>query len=127
MSYDPTNWKAGDVISSQKLNKLEQGVADAGGGGGGGGAGILVLHDTDGVLDKTFKEISDAFNAGVLPVVFYDGHLWYLDSIPDAENFYFGVKAINLTEHVVGDTKQYYIYSRDYVAASENSYPEYDA
>lgn len=31
MSYEPTNWKSGDVVTSAKLNKLEQGVADAGG------------------------------------------------------------------------------------------------
>lgn len=42
MSYDPTVWKSGDTITSAKLNKLEQGVADAqGGGGGGGGATVL--------------------------------------------------------------------------------------
>lgn len=29
MAYTPTNWSAGDVITSQKLNKLEQGVVDA--------------------------------------------------------------------------------------------------
>lgn len=34
MSYTPTNWKAGDVITSEKLNKLENGVAAAGSGGG---------------------------------------------------------------------------------------------
>lgn len=31
MSYTPTEWKTGDVVTSAKLNKLEQGVADAGG------------------------------------------------------------------------------------------------
>lgn len=29
MSYTPTSWKSGDVVTSAKLNKLEQGVADA--------------------------------------------------------------------------------------------------
>ena len=28
MSYEPTNWKAGDTITSAKLNKIEQGVAN---------------------------------------------------------------------------------------------------
>lgn len=58
MSYDPTNWKSGDVVTSAKLNKMEQGIANAGGGGGGGGA--LVVHDVDGTLDKTWQEIHDA-------------------------------------------------------------------
>lgn len=29
MSYTPTEWAKGDVVTSAKLNKLEQGVADA--------------------------------------------------------------------------------------------------
>jgi len=27
MAYEPTTWKAGDTVTSAKLNKLEQGVA----------------------------------------------------------------------------------------------------
>lgn len=52
MSYTPTNWKKGDVITSTKLNKLEQGVAN----------GILVVGvDTEtGTMDKTWQEIHDA-------------------------------------------------------------------
>lgn len=30
MAYTPTEWASGDVVTSQKLNKLEQGVAGAG-------------------------------------------------------------------------------------------------
>lgn len=29
MAYEPTTWKSGDVVTSAKLNKLEQGVANA--------------------------------------------------------------------------------------------------
>ena len=35
MAYEPTNWKSGDVVTSAKLNKLENGVADASEGGAG--------------------------------------------------------------------------------------------
>lgn len=47
-------------------------IVDAigGGGGGGTGGGILVVHDNDGTLDKTWKEISDAFDAGALVHVY---------------------------------------------------------
>ena len=31
MSYEPTVWKTGDIVTSEKLNKLENGVKDAGG------------------------------------------------------------------------------------------------
>ena len=32
MSYEPTVWQCGDTITAEKLNKLEQGVANSGGG-----------------------------------------------------------------------------------------------
>ena len=61
MSYEPTNWKDGDLVTSAKLNKLEQGVAN-------GGGGMLVVNctrvtDDQGTtftLDKTWKQIYDA-------------------------------------------------------------------
>ena len=52
MAYEPTNWKSGDIITSAKLNKLEQGVA--------GGSGILLVGGTFEGLDKTWQEIFDA-------------------------------------------------------------------
>lgn len=42
MSYTPTNWKAGDVVTSAKLNKMEQGIA--------AGGGIRIVHMTMGDL-----------------------------------------------------------------------------
>ena len=33
MAYTPTEWQCGDTITADKLNKLEQGVANASGGG----------------------------------------------------------------------------------------------
>ena len=59
MSYEPTNWKSGDTVTSAKLNKIEQGIANAG--GGGGGASALVCNvDQTGTLDHTWQEIHDA-------------------------------------------------------------------
>lgn len=31
MAYTPTTWATGDIVTAEKLNKLERGVADAGG------------------------------------------------------------------------------------------------
>lgn len=45
MSYEPTNWKTGDVVTSAKLNKLEQGVA-----GGGSGVKVLTVSDIPGTM-----------------------------------------------------------------------------
>lgn len=61
MSYEPTNWKTGDVVTSAKLNKLEEGVATAGGGG------LTVSITQDGeylLLNKTYTDVLSAVNAG---------------------------------------------------------------
>ena len=67
MAYEPTNWKTGDVVTSAKLNKLEQGVV--------AGSGVLVLHSTYDesldtyVLDKTAFEIYSASLEGKVVVI----------------------------------------------------------
>ncbi len=51
MSYTPNTWKSGDVVTSAKLNNIEQGIANA---------GAMIVHDNNGTLDKTWQEIHDA-------------------------------------------------------------------
>lgn len=29
MAYEKTNWQTGDIVSSERLNKIEQGIYDA--------------------------------------------------------------------------------------------------
>lgn len=57
MSYTPNTWKSGDVVTSAKLNNIEQGIANA-------SSGLLIVkasEDGDTVtLDKTWQEIHDA-------------------------------------------------------------------
>ena len=60
MSYTPTEWKTGDIVSSQRLNKLEEGVKDA--------YEVMVINDTKDTLDKTWQEIYDAMAQGKLCV-----------------------------------------------------------
>ena len=65
MSYIPTNWKMGDVVTSAKLNKLEQGVAGA------GGSGWLVVGVTiDGIERTCNKTAGEILSASPL-VLFY--------------------------------------------------------
>jgi hypothetical protein len=61
MSYTPTEWKTGDIVSSQRLNKLEEGVKDA--------YEVMVINNTGGVLDKTWQEIHDAMDQGKMCIV----------------------------------------------------------
>lgn len=69
MSYTPTNWQTGDTITAEKLNKMEQGIAGAG--------GCLVVNamfnktKTEEIgyefffdCDKPMSEISAAYLAG---------------------------------------------------------------
>lgn len=54
MAYEKQTWQTGDVVTSAKLNHMEDGIAGAGG-------GTLVVHDDgSGTLDKTWKEVADA-------------------------------------------------------------------
>ena len=79
--YEPTNWKTGDVVTSAKLNKLEQGVASCG----------LVVHVVADAttevqtksLDKTYKQIKDAIENGFSPVILadYEGGAKYVDLV----------------------------------------------
>lgn len=56
MNYQPTNWRTGDVITQEKLNKLEHRV-------------FVVECDANGVLNKTWQEIYNARNAGNLCII----------------------------------------------------------
>lgn len=63
MSYEPTNWKTGDVVTSAKLNKLENGVA----------GNVLIINETENAgrltLDKTWEEIYNVLNNGGIAMV----------------------------------------------------------
>ena len=62
MSYTPTTWAAGDTVTSAKLNKIEQGITNA---------GVLVVNvnvdigNNIATLDRTWQEINDAVFAVV--------------------------------------------------------------
>lgn len=56
MSYTPTTWVTGDTVTATKLNKIENGIANA------GSAVIVTINNN--TLDKTVQEIYDAISAG---------------------------------------------------------------
>lgn len=97
MSYEPTNWKAGDTITSAKLNKIEQGI----------GGAVSFIHaikvevevedtiasNNDNInqeavlsespsyyykLDKTYEEISAAMQQGLVVCLFDQSNNEYL-------------------------------------------------
>ena len=72
MSYTPTEWKTGDVITAEKLNNMESGIF--------GSAKVLFveLNTETGAIDKTWNEINSAIASGVLCLIAMpegnDGH-----------------------------------------------------
>ena len=63
MSYNKTTWQTGDIVTAEKLNKLEDGVADA--------SEVFIIglqEDAPTTLDTTWKEIHDALISGKLVV-----------------------------------------------------------
>lgn len=72
MAYTPTNWVTGDTITATKLNKLEQGVANAGGGG-------LIGYE-NGELDKNYNELMAMVESGTVP--------WIIDEFDDPPDIY---------------------------------------
>lgn len=69
MSYTPTNWVNGDIITAEKLNKMEQGIA---------ANTMVVTANTDpntritGPFDATWQQIYDALKAGVSVVCYVE-------------------------------------------------------
>ena len=69
MSYVKQTWQTGDVVTSAKLNHMEDGIAA--GGGSGGGVLVVGMDTTTFTLDKTWQEIYDAMAAGQIAVIGY--------------------------------------------------------
>ena len=66
MSYTPTSWTTGDTITASALNKIEQGIANAG--GGGGGTQITATMDQTGLtLDASYNELKQILLSGSTP------------------------------------------------------------
>ena len=115
MSYTPTQWSAGDTVTSAKLNKMEQGITDSN--------KILIINLTqeDGeacIMDKTWRQIYDAdyaicrFSGGENGI--YGTKYYSINSItasPDSDSY-----TVELTPNSDFDF---------FDAPSENDYPVY--
>ena len=116
MSYTPTTWKSGDTVTSAKLNKIEQGIAN----------NILFVNvnweETEdnqdiGTLDKTWEEIRDAEIAILRDFQISE------DDWPDV-TFWSFVTAATYGESLAGG--YYYIQAGEYEfkCSSPNGYPQ---
>lgn len=103
MAYEKQNWQTGDVVTSAKLNHMEDGIAA-------GGALVVNVANVDEVLtcDKTAGEIYAACPA----VFFVSGTTEYMNAWPLA-SYGFGDSG-----YAFGD-----IVGTEYTAATVNDYP----
>ena len=69
MSYTPTTWTTGDTITATALNKIENGIASAGG-------GVIVATLENGAIEYSFNELWSYANSG---------YLVYLETPNDAD------------------------------------------
>ena len=53
MAYEPTQWRSGDTITSERLNKMEQGIAS------GGSGEFYALNTTQIAVDDNGNEVAD--------------------------------------------------------------------
>lgn len=93
MSYEKYNWSNGDSITAERLNHIENGVADI-------TSNIMIIPVSANTasqttititIDKTFNDLKAALNAGILPVIFY--------TITDIDGTMYGVAPlVNLYE-----------------------------
>lgn len=77
-AYVPTEWATGDVITAEKLNHMENGIADS-------GDSIVLHYDSEaGHFDKTFNEVRQAMSKGVIPTIDASGELELLVKYNDS-------------------------------------------
>lgn len=63
MAYMPTNWQTGDVVTAEKLNKLENGVTR-----GNGIVSSTINSETDETtINKSFDDLTEMVANGTLP------------------------------------------------------------
>ena len=60
MAYTPTTWVTGDTVTATKLNKMEQGIANA----GSALIATVTYANSEYTMDKTFAEIYTALVNG---------------------------------------------------------------
>lgn len=83
MAYTKNTWRTGDIVSSQKLNHMEDGIANSENVFIVGGVS-LGENGIEGTLDKTWQEIHDAMLSKICVVVITDGNSIAQKLIDDA-------------------------------------------
>lgn len=79
MSYTPTNWQTGDVITAEKLNKMEGGIA------AGSATGLITSSDDFQTIDQSYNDIVAMVEAGLIPHYGIYGQMYYLNEVQEID------------------------------------------
>ena len=114
-----------DLAPNWRVEQYLAAIASAlASGGGGGGGGVLVVHEVDGALDKTYKQIVDALHANgvILEWTHENGaiEVYMVVDYGKVDSVYSIAFHTDSVETSAGGESHYY------VAESENSYPTND-
>ncbi len=110
--YTKQAWNAGDVITEEKLNHMEDGISNAG--------GVLIVNqnynELMGVttLDKTYKEIHDAYNNGTIVMIRNVDSQYFVTELVEQAGHGFIVKTCKIGNDIL----------ISYSADLEDGYPE---
>ena len=120
MSYEKQNWSNGDLITSEKLNHMEDGISNA----SSGGSGIMTVHFVPDLsnrgnpmppisIDKTPQEVFDAYRRGFIVRAIAEG------STGDGGTFFYEFTFDSA--YMSGDNFEFLLVC--YTSAESNLYP----
>lgn len=105
MSYTPTSWTTGDTITAAAMNKIENGIANAGGGAWDAVIRLThsndtgaddVLHLTPSIVSGSFAQLHDKISGGGCPCILVEYYhpYGYRFAIPMGYVKYVGERSI---------------------------------
>lgn len=121
MTYTKTVWNSGDIVTSTKLNKIENQLESLSNNGA-----FIINSDTSegayGRLDKTFAEIKAAFESGLTCLI----KVTVSDSQYDGEAFY-SILNMSRTSSSTATTYALQTLNERWYTGSLDGYPEHPA
>ncbi len=110
--YTKQTWNTGDVITEEKLNHIEDGISNAG--------GVLIVNenyneDIGSTLDKTYKEIRNAYDSGTIVMIRRVESQCFVTGFVASKNG----NGFIINAHIIGNTNVI-----SYSTSFEDGYPE---
>lgn len=72
MSYTPTEWATGDIVTAEKLNNMESGISAASASGGSGLLEVVKIGPGTFTLgDVSYNDVRALLAKGIVPIAHY--------------------------------------------------------